>query len=192
MTTRDDAAMVADSVVQALRLGFSVLHPTMLIEQRGANLGQVALPDPADMERLEMDTAYPVSDPWDVIVLVHRTFYELTGEVVERDDYGNWMLAGPAQVPVFVSVRSDYPVVRVWARLVRGISEGKAALREMNILNRDADRVRFNVGHDALWAQFEVTCGPFVPRHVQTAVALVADAAGAVSEDFALRTGGVV
>lgn len=192
MTTRDDAAMVADSAVQALRLGFTVLHPAMLLEQNIVDQSHAVMPDPADMEPLEMDAAYPVSNPWDIAMLVHRTLYAVTGSVVERDGDGDWMLAGPAQVPVFVSVRSDYPVVRVWARLVREISDGAAALREMNILNRDADRVRFNLGHDALWVQFEVTCGPFVPRHVQTAVGIVAAAAGAVSEDFALRTGGVV
>lgn len=38
--------------------------------------------------------------------------------------------------------------------------------------------------------QYEVTCWPFVPRHLQIAADVVASATKAVSGDFALRTGG--
>lgn len=190
MTTRDDAAAVADAAVQALRLGFNVLHPAMLSEQGGVDPAQVPLPDPADMEPLDLDSVHEVADPWDVMHLVHRTLYAATGRVIDRDDDGDWPLLGLAPVPIYVSVRSDHPVVRVWARFVTDVSDRDAALREVNILNRGADRVRFHFGHDALWGQYEVTCWPFVPRHLQLAVDVVASAAKAVSGDFALRTGG--
>ena len=61
MTTRDDATAVADAAVQAVRLRFNVLHPAMLSEQGGSTRSG-PLPDPADMEPLDLDSV-EVADP---------------------------------------------------------------------------------------------------------------------------------
>lgn len=190
MTSRDDAASVVNDVVFALREVFDVIHPSMLREGAGSDLSQAVLPDPGDMGQLDLDAAYVVENSWDTMLLVHRTIYAVIGEVVERDDDGDWPLVGLAHVPIFVSVVDEEPVVRVWTRVVREIIDADVALREVNILNRDAGGVRFHVNHDALWVQHDLPCAPFVPRHLQVAVGLTAQAVVRSAADFALRTGG--
>jgi hypothetical protein len=78
----------------------------------------------------------------------------------------------------------------VWTRVVADIADADVALREVNIINRDAGGVRFHVNHDALWVQHDLYCAPFVPRHLQVAMGLAAKAVVKAAADFALRTGG--
>ena len=99
---------------------------------------------------------------------------------------------GLAHVPILVTVAEDQPTLRLWARLVHKITDPAVALREMNILNRDATQVRFHVKHDALWVSCDLHCAPFVPRHFQLAVTATAEAARGAAEDFAVRAGGSV
>jgi hypothetical protein len=192
MTSRDDAAMVAGDVVRALREVFDVIHPSMLSEALANDLTQAVLPDPGDMDPLDLDAAYAVANSWDTMLLVHRTLYAVLGGVVERDDDGDWPLVGLAHVPIYVSVPEDRPVLRVWTRVVADIADADVALREVNILNRDAGGVRFHVNHDALWVQHDLHCAPFVPRHLQVSVGRTAQAAVKAAADFALRTGGTL
>ena len=138
MTSREDAAMVAGDVVLALREVFDVIHPSMLREASGGDLSQAVLPDPGDMGAVELDAAYPVANSWDVMLLVHRTLYAVLGGVVERDDDGDWPLVGLAHAPIFVTVAEDQPTLRLWARVAHTIADPAVALREVNILNRDA------------------------------------------------------
>ena len=192
MTSRDDAATVAADVVFALREVFDVIHPSMLRENAGTDLSQAMLPDPGDMDQLDLDASYVVENSWDTMLLVHRTLYAALGRVVERDDDGDWTIVGLAPVPLYVTVPVDEPVLRVWARIVGDIADADVALREVNILNRDAEGVRFHVAHESLFVQHDLHCAPFVPRHLQVAVGLTARAAVKAAPDFALRTGGTL
>jgi hypothetical protein len=192
MTSREDAATVVNDIVFALREVFNVIHPSMLRESAPSDLSQALLPDPGDMEPLDLDAAHAVENSWDLMLLVHRTIYAVLGDVVDRDDDGDWPLAGLAHVPLYVSVPEDRAVLRVWTRVVQEITDHDVALREANILNRDAAGVRFHVSHDALWVRYDLHAAPFVPRHLQVAVALTAQAVVKAAEDFALRTGGTV
>ncbi|MCA1781533.1 MAG: hypothetical protein LC679_04950 [Intrasporangiaceae bacterium] len=190
MASRDGSAMLAGDVVLALCEVFDVIHPTMLREVAASDLSQAVLPDPGDIEPLDLDAAYAIENSWELMLLVHRTIYAVRGDVVDRDDDGDWPLVGFAHVPLYVSVRDDEPVVRVWTRVVGDITEADVALREVNILNRDAAGVRFHVKYDALWVQYDLHSAPFVPRHLQVAVGLTAKAVVKAAADFALRTGG--
>lgn len=190
MTSREDAATVVTDIEFALREVFDVIHPTLLRESSPSDLSQALLPDPGDMEPLDLDAAYVVENSWDLMLLVHRTIYAVRGEVVDRDDDGDWPLVGLAHVPLYVSVQDDRALVRVWTRVAQEITDHDVALRETNILNRDAAGVRFHVSHDALWVRYDLHAAPFVPFHLQMAVALTAQAVVKTAEDFATRTGG--
>ena len=82
------------------------------------------------------------------------------------------------------------PVVRIFALPVWGIKSRRAAAREVEILNRDSELIRYHLSGDRLQADLDFAAGPFVPRHLAECVSAFQSTITKVKVDFAARTGG--
>jgi hypothetical protein len=188
-----DCAQVASTAVRVLREGFGVVHPLLLEGMPPAPPGADGQPSQPghedDLEPVDPDTAYPVSNEHELVALVDRTFATLTSDDVVRDEDGDWPVRLQGRT-AWVRVLPGQPTIRLFAVLVHDIRWNRVAAREVAILNRDATFLRYVLEGDLLIAELDVDAGPFVPRHLMDAIARFHRATGPTVTDFALRTGG--
>lgn len=189
-----DCEALAGVAIRVLREAFGVVHPLLLAGMpSGPDGTEIVAPRThgADLEPVDLDGAYQVTQERQLAALVDRTFATITDAGIARDDDGDWPIAldrGTA----WVRLLHSEPTLRIFGTLVHDIRHPRAATREVAILNRDATLLRYTLTSDRLFAELDLCASPYVPRHLMEAIGRFRNAAGQSAEDFAARTGGVV
>lgn len=195
----DDAPLAATVACRVMREVFDVQHPELLDQDGTAPSDFDAWPAPepvatasaVDLEPVELDTAYVVHSPDELADLVERTIAQVVGVTDNRDEDGDWPIPG-AQHLTYARLVGGRAAIRLWAVVVRDVERPRVAAREVALLNRDAQFVRWSMWGDELMAEFEVVAGPFVPRHFIETVSTFQQVVTKAQGDFMLRAGGSV
>ena len=181
----DHAASVTVSTV---RLVFGVVHPAFLYSDDVVWV--VDSPLPAGVAPQVPVAVHPVDDAH-LALLVDRALTPVLGHAPERDSDGDVPVPAGSAV-VFVRTDARAPVVRLFALMVVEISDVDAAVREVDVLNRDIMGVKFALHGDMVIASADVLAWPFAAEHLQAWVTHMCDAVSGHDRALAARVGGRV
>jgi len=181
----DHAASVT---VSTLRSVFGVVHPAFL--RSDDVVWVVDSPLPAGVAPQVPVAVHPVDDAH-LALLVDRALTPVLGHAPERDSDGDVPVPAGSAV-VFVRTDARAPVVRLFALMVVEISDVDAAVREVDVLNRDIVGVKFALHGDMVIASADVLAWPFAAEHLQAWVTHMCDAVSGHDRALAARVGGRV
>lgn len=181
----DHAASVT---VSTLRFVFDVVHPAFL--RSDDVLWVVDSPLPAGVAPQVPVAVHPVDDAH-LALLVDRALTPVLGHAPERDSDGDVPVPAGSAV-VFARTDARAPVVRLFALMVVEISDVGAAVREVDVLNRDIVGVKFALHGDMVIASADVLAWPFAAEHLQAWVTHMCDAVSGHDRALAARVGGRV
>lgn len=190
---RREADRLAFTTVTALRDVFGVVHPAFLAAEdlldkesggeTSATDAQVCSPEPA-----EPIAVYP-KDPEHLRDLVDAAVTPVLEGAPRRDEDGDIPVVNGSAV-VFVRVLDDTPTIRLFAQLVRDVTDRERAVFELAVLNRDHKQVKFDLVDDGVLAHVQVPAWPFAPQHLRSLLAMMTQTADEVDADLAVRLGG--
>src|SRR5690606_23861094 len=97
--------------------------------------------------------------------LVDDTLTDYFGHPPERDDDDDIPVnAGSGMV--YVRIRTDFPVVELFAAVMSQIQDEERAQFEVSVLNRDSMFIRYTLVDDRVMAYLHVPCYPFIPHQL--------------------------
>lgn len=170
-TSRGYADWLAVQVIELLRDGFDVLHPSLL--HAPARLWDTTPPTvpvagarvPAPLPESEFSIAHEVRCREELQSLVLATLAPRFQQPLELDCDGDLPVVH-GHTTTFVRVPQDSPTVELFAWPVVELRNEAAARTEVRILNRDYPIISFVLEEDRICARATVLAFPFVPRHL--------------------------
>ncbi|MDC5696553.1 YbjN domain-containing protein [Intrasporangium calvum] len=180
----DEAAAVA---VAVLRDVFDVVHPAFLASD-GFSWEHGPRPEPAAPGPETEGPVQPVNRAH-LDHLVDAALARMIGHTPARDSDGDIPFPSGTAV-VFVSTSPASPVVRVFAEMVVEIRDLDAAVREIEVLNREIFGVKFSLHDDRIVASVDLLAMPFVGDHLRALVARMIEVVAANDALAARRVSG--
>ncbi|HYO39586.1 MAG TPA: hypothetical protein VER39_08015 [Nocardioidaceae bacterium] len=195
---RDEVDLVLPMVTATFRQVFGVLHPRVLVSERllpSDGGGDDDVEDQAHSSRAlgggvgaEALTGYPQGHD-ELVDLVSRTLEQLYGDDLVRDEDGDFAIS-TGTVPVWVRVRHDKPLVRIFSFVVSSVRDVRQARIEVGILNRRQDFLKFVLGDGLITATCDLPAAPFVGQQLLWMIDQVAEQLDDLAVDAAQRVGG--
>lgn len=182
----DQAASVAVSV---FRDAFGVVHPAFLISDDFTWQTDSHLPTAAVV--LEASGAVYPADRQHLDALVDLALAHMLGHTPHRDSDGDIPITAGSAV-VFVRSQGRTPLIRLFAEMVVEISDLDAADREVGVLNREIEGVKFAVHGDKVIASTDLLALPFAAEHLHLLVAHMCEVVSDNDAGVARRVGGRV
>lgn len=192
---RDHADQASAMAVGALRDVLGIAHPTFLQADAWDSDGPVTF----DVGRAIRES--PLRAAPALPEIVHPEDHEELSEWVDRtlaahfdkplikDDDGDIPVrAGSALV--FVRVKSNLPVVEIFAPLVKNITNRTRAAEVLSDLNRDKLFAKFFLNDDYVIARITIPAAPFVPEQLRDMLAHMSRIADQIDEELTERLGG--
>ena len=180
----DEAAAAAVSVLRSV---FDVVHPAFLASdsftwEHGPR-SEPPAPDPETEEPVQ-----PVNRAH-LDRLVDAALARMIGHTPARDSDGDVPFPSGTAV-VFVRTSPASPVIRVFAEMVVAIRDLDAAVREIEVLNREISGVKFSLHDDRIVASVDLLALPFVGDHLRALVARMIEVVAANDGLAARRVSG--
>lgn len=184
VSSPDEAAWVS---VQVCRDVYAVPSPAVL---DAGELTPPALEEPSAAEP-ELDPARPieVTGPDELADAIERALEVVAPGAYERDEHHFTIGHGPGSVMIGPDASRAAVWVVMWPVAVRPTS---AAVREVQLVNRDARFGRYYLKEGVLVAEAMLVATPFVPSQLAEVLTGLIKEAEALAEDFAWRTHGKV
>jgi hypothetical protein len=199
-----EAAVIAATVVGALREVFGVEHPQLLTYNAfGPNadtataIGLSATEDvPAELPDLpegtpQLPTVMTPNDHDALVEMVRATMHARSGALPQVDDDGDVVLTFLDQ-PVYVRVRDDQPAVEIMARVAHGVHSRRATAAELAVLNRTHVWTMWVLSGRDVFLRLPIPAYPFVPGHLVAMLDVFFAAMTETRDDLAFRVGGRV
>ena len=170
---------VSALAVAALRDVYGVEHPVFLTPDQLGEVLRGPAPHPAP----------PVSRAQQLDALVDRELTRMYGHPPMRDADGDVAIRVGSTM-LFLRTSPDGQEVVVFAAVVHDVAGRSRAAEVLNDLNVEARWVKFQLVRDRVFVTFSVLARPFVPEHLQHAVAILSEVADGIDDDLAAKLHG--
>ena len=124
-------------------------------------------------------------------LLVDQALTPMLGHAPQRDSDGDIPFRSGSAV-VFVRSQGRTFLIRLFAEMVVEISDVDTAVREVDVLNREIEGVKFALQGDKVIASADLFALPFAAEHLQVLVARMCDVVSSHDKALARRVGGRV
>ncbi len=176
----DDREWLAVTTVRVLREVLGVVHPSFV---------SLWGPEPRPERSLADEAIVFPSGPDELVEVVDATLADVLRQVPDKDDDGDVPIVVDECV-VYVRVRTDQPVVELFSHLVVDVADQRAALFELNILNRDSPGPTYALQGDRVIMRYRLRGDPFQPEALRRSVRTMCAQVDLTAHDLIERIGG--
>lgn len=176
----EDLEWLAVHVVRALREVSGVVHPSF-VSLWGPE-------EPPEHSLADEPIVYP-DDRDQLVDVVDATLASVVKHLPEKDDDGDVPIA-VGECMVYVRVRTDLLMVELFSDLVVNVANERAALFEINILNRDSPGPTYALAGDRVIMRHRLGGDPFQPDQLRRSVRAMCRQVNQTAHDLIERVGG--